>query len=105
MISLTKLQNMVNRLALAPVRTCRSLHSCVFCPDPIRDGQQYRDKGYGCRAHELCFKATAELRVLRRMRGEDLTLNDDGYNGLCADCADKQEALRQKARAARAPRV
>ncbi len=51
------LQKMCNRLALALKRTCRTLHTCVFCAQPIRDGDEYRDKGYAARAHELCFQA------------------------------------------------
>jgi hypothetical protein len=53
------IQRLCNRLALAPVRTCRTLHSCVLCGKDITDGQEYRDKGYGARAHEGCFKQAA----------------------------------------------
>jgi hypothetical protein len=53
----SRLQAMCRRLALAPVRTCQSLHSCVFCGNGITIGEQYRDKGYGARAHVLCFEA------------------------------------------------
>lgn len=54
-----RLTKMCNRLALAPVRKCRSLHSCVFCEQPIRDGDLYRDAGYAARAHDFCFQAVA----------------------------------------------
>lgn len=50
------LQRLCNRLALAPIRTCRSLHSCVLCGRDIMLGQEYRDRGYAARAHEVCFK-------------------------------------------------
>jgi hypothetical protein len=52
-----RIQAMCNRLALAPVRTCRSLHHCVFCNQPISLGETYRDKGLNARAHDFCFKA------------------------------------------------
>jgi hypothetical protein len=55
----SRLLRMCNRLALAPVRTCRSLHSCTFCGLDIKPGETYRDKGYGARAHDFCFKAVA----------------------------------------------
>lgn len=53
------IQRLCNRLALAPVRTCRTLHGCVLCGKDITLGQEYRDKGYGARAHEACFKEAA----------------------------------------------
>jgi hypothetical protein len=55
-------QKMINRLALAPLRTCRTLHECVLCAQPITLGQQFRDRGYGARAHEGCFKGAAAAR-------------------------------------------
>ena len=54
-----RLQKMCNRLALAPERTCHSLHHCVFCNQAITLGQTYRDKGLNARAHDFCFKAVA----------------------------------------------
>jgi hypothetical protein len=53
----SRLQAMCRRLALAPVRTCKTLHMCVFCAQPIRLGDQYRDRGYGARSHTICFEA------------------------------------------------
>jgi hypothetical protein len=53
----SRLQKMCRRLALAPIGTCRSLHSCTFCAQYIRAGERYRDRGYGARAHEICFQA------------------------------------------------
>lgn len=50
------LQKLCLRLALAPTRTCKSLHECVLCGLPIRLGQEYKDRGYGARAHVDCFK-------------------------------------------------
>ena len=47
---------LLRRLFGAPVRTCRSLHSCVLCGKDITDGQQYRDRGFAARAHEDCYK-------------------------------------------------
>ena len=41
-----------------PLRTCRSLHSCEICSLPIVMGEQYRDGGYGRRAHEACYLRT-----------------------------------------------
>lgn len=55
-----RIQDMCRRLALAPVRTCKSLHECVFCAQPIRLGDQYRDRGLGARAHVVCFEAVNE---------------------------------------------
>jgi hypothetical protein len=37
-----------------PLRTCRTLHHCEVCKRDITIGQQYRDGGYGKRAHETC---------------------------------------------------
>jgi len=51
------LKKMCVRLSLAPIRTCRSLHSCVFCGLGIVLGDRYRDRGYAARAHETCFLA------------------------------------------------
>lgn len=66
------IQRMCNRLALAPVRTCRTLHSCIFCGGDITDGQQYRDKGYGARAHEGCFAQMAHpVETLKRLTATD----------------------------------
>lgn len=59
------LQRMCNRLALASVRTCRAVptsgvpYSCIFCGQPVRIGDAYRDKGYAARAHDFCFRAVA----------------------------------------------
>jgi ribosomal protein L37AE/L43A len=57
------LQRMCNRLALAPTRTLRHIHTglftCTFCGQPIAGGDTYRDKGYAARAHDLCFRAVA----------------------------------------------
>lgn len=53
----SRIQAMCRRLALAPLRTCRTIHLCTFCAQPISAGDQYRDRGYGARAHETCFKA------------------------------------------------
>lgn len=52
-----KLRAFLNSLALAPIRTCRTLHSCAFCTLAIRDGDQYRDRGLDRRAHEKCFQS------------------------------------------------
>jgi hypothetical protein len=52
-----RLQAMCRRLALAPVRTCKTLHTCTFCAHSIQLGDQYRDKGHGARAHVICFEA------------------------------------------------
>lgn len=54
-----RIRKMINRLALATIRQCRSLHTCCFCNNSILNGDQYRDKGYGARAHETCFQAVA----------------------------------------------
>lgn len=50
-----KLQTLLNRLALAPMRTCQSMHACCLCSDSIMLGQQYRDKGLKARAHLYCI--------------------------------------------------
>lgn len=52
-----KLQAMCRRLALAPMRVCQTMHMCVFCDNKIGYGDEYRDKGYGARAHIICFEA------------------------------------------------
>jgi hypothetical protein len=52
-----RLQAACRRLALAPVRVCRSLHRCCFCMQDIRLGESYRDRGYKMRAHTECFAA------------------------------------------------
>jgi hypothetical protein len=52
-----RLQVMCRRLALAPIRTCKSLHRCVFCGQEIRFGDEYRDRGLDARAHTTCFEA------------------------------------------------
>ena len=36
------------------LRICRWLNHCKICNKDITDGQQYRDGGYGRRAHEDC---------------------------------------------------
>jgi hypothetical protein len=46
----------LNSLALKPVRTCQSLHSCCMCECEIRLGDKYRDGGIRKRAHEDCFQ-------------------------------------------------
>lgn len=38
-----------------PIRTCQSLHCCDVCGESITLGQQYRDGGYGRRAHVACL--------------------------------------------------
>jgi hypothetical protein len=53
------LQRLCNRLALAPTRVCRSLHSCVLCGKDITLGEHYRDRGYATRAHDKCFREVA----------------------------------------------
>ena len=52
-----RLQAMCRRLALAPTRTCKTLHMCCFCTQPINYGDQYRDRGHDARAHVICFEA------------------------------------------------
>jgi hypothetical protein len=62
-----RLQAMCRRLALAPVRVCKSLHQCVFCGHPITVGNSYRDRGYGERAHVICFEAVnREVNKVRK---------------------------------------
>jgi hypothetical protein len=48
-------QKLINRLALAPVRTCRTLHYCCLCGKDITYGNNYRDGGRDHRAHVTCF--------------------------------------------------
>jgi len=48
-------EGLVERLERYPVRTCRSLHSCVLCGKEITLGERYHDGGYGRRAHEDCI--------------------------------------------------
>jgi hypothetical protein len=52
-----RLRKFLNSLALKPKRTCRTLHCCQLCACEIRLGDEYRDGGYGRRAHEYCFQA------------------------------------------------
>ena len=58
------LQKLLNRLRLAKIRTCRSLHSCVLCETDITYGETYRDKGYAARAHDDCFNAVNNAAVV-----------------------------------------
>lgn len=58
-----KLIAILASLSEAPLRTCRSLHSCCLCKKDITLGDQYRDRGYGRRAHLDCMvKAYERLR-------------------------------------------
>ena len=43
-----------------PKRTCMTLHECRICGQLIRAGQEYRDGGYGRRAHEKCVSARVD---------------------------------------------
>lgn len=52
------LLKLCNRLYLKPMRVCQSLHSCVLCGEDITLGQEYRDGGYGARAHKECITRT-----------------------------------------------
>ena len=51
------------------LRTCRTMHECVLgpalgtCDGTIRCGEQYRDGGYGRRAHLRC---AADPRTVRQ---------------------------------------
>jgi len=36
------------------IRTCQTMHECCLCKETIRCGQNYRDGGYGRRAHVEC---------------------------------------------------
>ncbi len=56
----TRLMKFINSLYLKPLRQCRTLHCCALCGLEIRVGDEYRDGGYGRRAHEFCFQATAK---------------------------------------------
>ena len=44
-----------------PVRTCQSLHCCDVCGESITLGQEYRDGGYGRRAHVACVGETGVI--------------------------------------------
>lgn len=59
------LQKALNRIALAPIRTAQYAKECVFCGQPINQGEEYRDGGYAHRAHKACL---TELSA--RLRGE-----------------------------------
>lgn len=37
-----------------PLRTCRYFDKCELCGEQINAGQQYRDGGFGRRAHVQC---------------------------------------------------
>jgi hypothetical protein len=52
-----RIRVMLNRLALAPVTTCRILRTCAFCNTYIRPGELYRNRGVTAQAHENCFHA------------------------------------------------
>ena len=54
--SKTHLQAMCRRLALAPLRICKSRHTCTFCAQQITVHEQYREAGIGARAHVICFE-------------------------------------------------
>jgi hypothetical protein len=41
-----------------PVRKCQSLHCCDVCGESITLGQEYRDGGYGRRAHVGCVDSS-----------------------------------------------
>jgi hypothetical protein len=45
------------------LRTCHSSHACELCDQSIKIGEEYRDGGYGRRAHETCLhRAFDKLR-------------------------------------------
>lgn len=56
------LRRMCNRLALVQPQIARTQHSCIFCGQPIRVGDVYRN-GSGCasQAHDLCYRAVAKI--------------------------------------------
>lgn len=46
-----------------PLRTCQSLHHCNLCSKDITYGQEYRDGGYGRRAHAFCVALDDEKKA------------------------------------------
>jgi hypothetical protein len=42
-----------------PMRTCIWMNECRLCGKTISSGQQYRDGGYGRRAHAECISIAA----------------------------------------------
>jgi hypothetical protein len=51
-----------------PLRTCKSLHECCLCDRPITYQDNYRDGGYGKRAHETCVQGS--IQSARDMRAD-----------------------------------
>ncbi len=43
------------------LRTCYGLHQCEVCQGMIKQGELYRDGGYGKRAHEECVDKLPSL--------------------------------------------
>lgn len=43
-------------IAELTIRTCRTLHVCFLCRQPIYAGEKYHDGGYGRRAHVDCAR-------------------------------------------------
>jgi hypothetical protein len=41
------------------MRTCQTLHECRICHQPIYQGQNYYDGGYGKRGHVKCVHEEA----------------------------------------------
>lgn len=37
-----------------PLRRCLTMHTCELCDKGIKLGENYRDGGYGRRAHQEC---------------------------------------------------
>lgn len=54
-----KRRRLIISLQTAPVRVCYTLHECALCPLEIRQGDVYRDRGYGRRAHCECVPEVA----------------------------------------------
>lgn len=52
----------INKLTMAPLRTCYSMHSCCLCNKPIKNGEKYYDVSLKVRAHENCVEPRSWLR-------------------------------------------
>ena len=58
-----QMERLLNRLVLKPLRTSQSLHECCLCGTDIRYPEQYRDGGFGSRAHVTCIDARRQNKA------------------------------------------
>ncbi len=52
---MTEREKLIASLRDKPLRVCQTMHECCLCRKTIQYGDQYRDGGYGRRAHVECL--------------------------------------------------